>query len=76
MRSERAAISIPILCLLLPACVTIADRQYYMVSDSSEGVVVWNRFQTAAACEQARQASDIEMRCTTWRELQYRTLIE
>jgi len=67
--------SIAALFLLLPACVTISDRPYTMVSDSSEGVVIWNRFRTAEACEQARQASDMEMRCTTWRELQYRPLV-
>ncbi len=62
--------------LLLSACASNGSGPYLMISDSSEGAVVWNRFETPEACERARRDSDIEMRCVTIRELRGRQVIE
>jgi hypothetical protein len=43
-----------------------------MVSTSADGMVVWHRFRTPAACEQARRESDIETRCAIERDVQGR----
>jgi len=43
-----------------------------MVSDNADGTLVWQRFQTLEACEQARRGNDFETRCAARRELQGR----
>jgi len=53
--------------LLLSACVSQGNGPYLMVSDSADGTIVWDRFRTPEACEQARRQSDIETRCVTRR---------
>ena len=54
--------------LLLSACISSGNETYLMVSDSADGTIVWHRFGTPEACEQARRESDIETRCVARRE--------
>lgn len=69
------------LALLLPACASCSGR-YLMVMDTSHGTIIWARYKTLQACEQAARESDesarrdigiaTETRCTTRRELDRR----
>jgi len=62
--------------LLLVACTSCVGR-YLMVTDTHHGTIIWDRYKTREACEQAIRESDqsgrdigiaTHTRCTTRRE--------
>jgi hypothetical protein len=61
---------------LLSGCAAAGGGPYLMVSDSADGTLVWRGFWTAAACDRARRASDIETRCALRGQLRDRHLID
>lgn len=57
------------LALLLSACAP----RYLMVTETNHGPVIWDRYKTRQACEEARQYDQITVtRCMTARELRRR----
>jgi len=62
---------LPFALLLLSSCASNGSGHYLLVTDTHHGPMVWHKFQTAAACEEAKKGSDPELvaRCTTSEDL-------
>ena len=60
--------AVKLVALLLSACAS--PTGYRLVTLTHHGPIVWSKFKTPEACEQARRASDVpaNLSCVTARE--------
>jgi hypothetical protein len=60
--------------LMLSACASNGSVRYLLITDTYHGPIVWHKFLTLEACEQASQERppDFTTRCTSSRDLRGR----
>ncbi|HET9638186.1 MAG TPA: hypothetical protein VFP12_03175 [Allosphingosinicella sp.] len=60
--------------LLLVACASNGSNRHLLITDTHHGPIVWHKFETQEACEQASREGyrDFVTRCTTRKDLRRR----